>query len=689
MKYIFSALGYFFIYTVSAQLPTVLRDDFNDNTHEWWIGERENHSMKMEDGKYVITSTVKNVGRYSVINTRFDRKKEFTLEATFVQKSGSVNHGFGLLWGDVAGGRHHEFIIASSGNFKIRSTVPGENINEWFTCKVNPMGSENVLRVEALQSEWHYYLNGEKLKTTEALNIYGSQLGVITYTDMVLEVDHFKLNQNLGINLPVNLASGYVKENLGPQVNSPYDDVGPHITTDGRSIMFGVKNSPENIGGINDPEDVWITSSNDGITWSKSVNLGIYLNDKGTNNLAAVSSDNNTLLFCVANGFQIRKRTKDGWSQPEQLNLNFRNEAGNMEANLSPDGKAILFTAKFKQNLNYKVEKREKDVYVIVQKKEGVWSDPINLGNHINTPDDEISPFLSADGRTLYFGSNGRSGYGSYDIYMSKRLGNDWTNWSEPVNLGPEINGPGFDAYFTMAASADYAYLVSNKNSFGKSDLVRVKLPEAIRPKPVVLLTGRTLDAKTKNPIVASLSLEDIASQQRSASSISDPNTGAYRMVLDNGQYGIHVVAQGYLSVNEKLELVKIDKYTELKKDLYLIPIEEDESIELSNVFFQQGRAILKTESFPELDRLVEIMNENPTMKIELSGHTDNIGNKEDLLKLSQDRVLEVKNYMVKKGIKKDRIVGKGYGGTQPLVVNDTNENRERNRRVEFKILRK
>lgn len=689
MKYIFSVLGYFFIYTTSAQLPVVFKEGFNDNSRGWWIGQTDSHSMNMQGGKYIITTTLKNVGRYSVIDSNFDKGKDFILEATFVQKSGSVNHGFGLLWGNVTGDKHHEFIISSSGNYKIRSTVSGENINQWIPCKINLLDSENVLRIESINSEWHYYINNEKVKTTEALVIHGSQLGVISYTDMVLAVDDFTLRQDLGITLPSNLQYGYEKENLGLDVNSAYDDVGPHITADGNAIMFGVKNSPDNIGGAADGEDVWITSSRDGVTWSKSTNMGASLNDKETNNLAAVSSDNNTLLFCKANGFEIRKRTQSGWSSPERLNLNFINEAGNMEGNLSPDGKAILFTAKFKQNLHYKVEGKEKDIFVIVQKKEGVWSDPINLGEHINTGQDEISPFLAADGRTLYFATNGRPGYGSYDMYMSRRLGNDWTNWSEPVNLGPEINSPGFDAYFTMAASADYGYMVSNKNSYGKSDLVRVRLPDAIKPKPVVLFTGRTLDSKTKNPIVASLSFEDIESKQRLGTSISDPKTGSFRLILENGKYGIHAIAKDYLSVNEILELEEITQYTEMEKDLFLVPIEEDESIELSNVFFQQGKAILKSESFPELDRLVEIMQVNPSMKIELSGHTDNQGNKEALMKLSKDRVQEVKNYMVKKGIKRDRIIGKGLGSIKPIVANDTNENRERNRRVEFKILKK
>jgi outer membrane protein OmpA-like peptidoglycan-associated protein len=397
------------------------------------------------------------------------------------------------------------------------------------------------------------------------------------------------------------------------------------------------------------------------------------------------------LLFCRLDGFQIRKRTKEGgWSQPEYLNVKFKNESKTMEGNLSPDGKAILFTSKLAQNLFYRADVDEKDIYVTLQDNNGAWLTPINLGKQINTPEDELSPFLASDGRTLYFSTNGRPGYGSHDIYMSKRQGNGWTSWSEPVNLGPEINGPGFDAYYTLPASADYAYMVSNANSYGASDLVRVKLPEVIKPEPVVLVLGRTLNAKTKDPVSADILFEDLVANKEVGEAISDPKTGSYRITLSKGKnYGIRAAAKGFLSVNENLELMSINQYTEMEKDLFLAPIEVGETIQLNNVFFEQGRPLLKSQSFPELDRLVEILQDNPTIKIELAGHTDNVGNKDALMKLSQDRVLAVKAYLEKKGIKKDRIEGKGYGATQPIMPNSSEANRQRNRRVEVRITRK
>jgi len=691
MRGLLTACACFILLPAQAQLPVLIKDDFTKNPNGWWTGSGENYSMKIERGKYIITTIEKDNGRSITITPYFDKEKDFSIEATFVQQSGSDNNGMGIIWSDNANGKYYEFMITTNGYYQIKSPVAADNVNKWIAYeKIKPMGEANVLKVEQRKSKWYYYINDKQVEVTDAFPIYSSRIGIINYTDMVLEIDNFTFRHDVTINLPPTLAKGLIKENLGPQVNSAWDDLSPIISADGRTILFGIENSPENTGGKEDGEDIWITTSVDGKTWTKKTNMGSPVNDASVNNLAAISADNNMLLFCKAEGFQVRKRTQDGWSEPEFLNVKFINESTHMEGNLSADGKAIVFTSKLKQDLFYKAAGDERDIYVITQDNNGLWSDPINLGKQINTDGDEISPFLAADGRTLYFGTNAKPGYGGYDIFMSKRIGSGWTNWAEPVNLGPEINGAGFDAYYTIPASADYAYMVSNINSYGKADIVRLKLPDMIKPEPVVMLLGRTLNAKTKNPVSAEILFEDLVAHKEVGEAISDPKSGSYRITLPNGKnYGIRAVAKGFLSVNENLELMSITQYAEIQKDLFLVPIEVGETMQLNNVFFEQGKPILKSQSFPELDRLVQIMEENPSIKIELGGHTDNVGNKEALMKLSQDRVLAVKTYLEKNGIKKDRVDGKGYGSTQPIAPNTTEADRQRNRRVEFKITKK
>jgi outer membrane protein OmpA-like peptidoglycan-associated protein len=691
MRGFITACACILFFSAQAQLPILIKDDFSSNPNGWWTGSGENYSMKIENGKYIITTTQKDHGRSITITPYFDKKKDFSLEATFAQRSGSDDNGHGIIWSSNADGKYHEFMITSNGYYQIKSPEAQSNMNKWVENKdIKPLGETNVLKVEQRKSKCYYYINDKQVEVTEALPINSSNIGFINYTDMVLEIDNFTFRHDVKINLPPTLTKGLIKENMGPQVNSAYDDLSPIISADGRTMIFGIEYSPENTGGKEDGEDVWITNSADGKTWTKKTNMGSPVNDATVNNLAAISADNNMLLFCESEGFQLRRRTQDSWSEPENLNVKFKNESTHMEGNLSSDGKAILFTSKLKQDLFYKEGGDDRDIYVTIQNNDGSWSDVINLGKQINTDGDEISPFLAADSRTLYFGTNARPGYGSYDIFMSKRIGNGWTNWTEPINLGPEINGTGFDAYYTIPASADYAYMVSNINSYGKTDIVRLKLPDMIKPEPVVMLLGRTLNAKTKNPVSADILFEDLVTDKEVGEAISDPKTGSYRITLPNGKnYGIRAVAKGFLSVNENLELMSITKYTEIEKDLFLVPIEVGETMQLNNVFFEQGKPILKSQSFPELDRLVQIMQENSSIKIELGGHTDNVGNKDALMKLSQDRVLAVKAYLEKKGIKKDRVDGKGYGSTQPIAPNDSEENRQRNRRVEFKITKK
>jgi outer membrane protein OmpA-like peptidoglycan-associated protein len=314
----------------------------------------------------------------------------------------------------------------------------------------------------------------------------------------------------------------------------------------------------------------------------------------------------------------------------------------------------------------------------------------MNLGPKINTELKDVSPFLAADGKTMYFSSKRAGGFGDQDIWVAKRLDDTWKHWSDPVNMGNTINSDDYDSYYSIAASGDYAFMVTYKNSYGKADIERIKLKKELQPDPVVMVTGKVYNAKTKEPLEAEITYEQLNSGKNQGNARSNSTTGAYKIVLPYGMnYGFHGKASGYIAVNENLDLTDIKQYQEVHKDLYLIPIEVGQSVSLKNVFFKQGTPILLSDSYPELDRLVSIMQDNPTMEIELSGHTDNQGDPKKDLKLSEDRVKTVKEYLVSKGIDPRRITGKGYGGTKPIASNAKEETRKLNRRVEVKITKK
>jgi outer membrane protein OmpA-like peptidoglycan-associated protein len=252
------------------------------------------------------------------------------------------------------------------------------------------------------------------------------------------------------------------------------------------------------------------------------------------------------------------------------------------------------------------------------------------------------------------------------------------------------INTVGFDAYYTLPASGEYGYMVSNINTIGHADIIRFRLPQSIKPEPVILISGRVLNARNQKPLPAMIRFDDLSSGKEVGEARVNPLTGDYKIALPAGKnYGFHAAAQGYLSVNENLELSSLKEYGELKKDLFLVPIAIGESIQLKNVFFVQSKSELMSESYPELDRLVKIMKDNPTIEIELSGHTDTRGVPAANLELSEKRVESVKRYLVAKGIAVKRISGRGYGGSRPIAPSTTAENQQLNRRVEFKIVKK
>lgn len=675
--------------TASGQPPVVLHETFDHNVYGWFEGEGTDYRVSFEGGKYVIDAT--EDGWITSVAPFINEDKDFSLEATFVQVNGQDDNGIGLIWGFDGGSAMNTFTFTTSGFYRIYcSDTRVEIQDDWReTNLIRPMGQPNHLKVVRSGNRMSFFLNGQQMATTRVMPWSGKYVGFVCYTKMRLLVDDYIFRHDIRINLPANARIQGVRENLGPQINTRFDEVSPKISADGRTLYFGRKHSPENIGGVNDREDIWEAHSPDGITWSKGKNLGRPINTKTTNNLVAVSTDKNSFLFHVNDGFAFRHRTASGWSPLEDLGIRFKNESAFLEGCLSADGKAIVFVARLKANAFYKENEKERDIYVCVKRADGTWSAPIHTGKVLNSPGDEYSPFLSADNRTLYFASNGHPGYGDVDIFMSRRLSDGWDRWSEPVNLGLGINTVGFDAYYTIPASGEFGYMVSNINSHGLTDIIRFRLEESIKPDPVVLVEGRVLNARTQTPLEAVIEFEDLASGQTVGEARSDPRTGAFNIVLTAGKnYGYHAAAPGYLAISENLDLKSIDAYSELNRDLLLVPIEIGESIQLKNVFFEQSKATLLPESYPELDRLVRIMVSNKTLEIQLEGHTDGRGDPEANLRLSEARVNAVKDYLVSKGISEKRILGKGFGGARPMVSNDTETNRQMNRRVEFKIIR-
>jgi outer membrane protein OmpA-like peptidoglycan-associated protein len=487
-----------------------------------------------------------------------------------------------------------------------------------------------------------------------------------------------------------------VMENLGETVNSKYVETRPIVSSDGKTLFFARQDHPKNSNGSE--QDVWFAPLRDEKTqtWGQAQNLGSPINNGGSNGVASVSADGNTLLLIntynpdgtvTPEGASVSTRTKSGWSMPVKLNiLNYYNNSDeNVDYFMSNSGKILLMAVERKDGVG------GQDLFVSFQQKFGVWSKPISLGKEVNTKKSEFAPFLAADGKTLYFASDGHKGYGKSDIFYSKRLDDTWTNWSKPLNLGPNINSKDWDAYYAISAAGDYAYLVSTKNGISNSkDIFKIRLVSEFKPEPVILVTGRVLDAKTNEPLSAKIVYESLITGEELGVAQTNPVDGSYTIVLPSGtSYAYMAEAEGYIAVEENIDATETDKYTEVTRDLFLVPFEVGAKIKLNNIFFAQSRYYLREASFSELNRLVKIMKDFPSVEIRLEGHTDNQGDPKLNLKLSVDRVNEVKKYLVEHGVEKRRIDTMGYGDTKPIASNVKEDTRQKNRRVEFVVLKK
>ncbi len=496
------------------------------------------------------------------------------------------------------------------------------------------------------------------------------------------------------INLAENLDWKSKPENLGKNINSPFQEIAPMVTPDGKTIYFTRSSHPENTGGPV-KQDVWYAEIRPDGSIGTALNIGPPINTPEHNSSFSISPDGNTMLLnnvynadgTLEKGLSMTQRESGiKWAQPKKVLIqDYYNRNEFSEFCLSQDGKVLLMTVQ--RNDSY----GRKDVYFSRLQPDNTWSTPKNLGPVVNTAANETSPFLASDGKTLYYSTDGFSGYGDNDIFVTRRLDNTWTNWSKPQNLGPEINTPAWDAYFTISAKADFAYYSTYYNSIGKSDIFRVRLSEDNKPEPVAIIQGNVYNAKTKEPIQASIIYEFLPEGENAGKAISNPETGAYKVVLPlNKKYAILAQAKGYISVDENVDLSTQQEYTEITKDLFLVPIEKNASIRLNNIFFERSRFRLLPESYPELNRWIDILKENSSMIIRLEGHTEIFGKRSDQYDLAKNRVNSVKRYLVEEGdIDPDRIKLKSYGGSQPISTGEGDEERAKNRRVEIKILRK
>lgn len=670
-----------------SQVDTVFYDGFNDSRPTWKKDTEEN-AARVEGGNYIWQR--KQAGEWSTWWTvEGINPEEFILETRFKI---SGNGAFGLLWGSKDIDNANYFMINNSGVAKsylesrnnvsvIRDNIQAVEYNQDY----------NTLTISKTDNRVSYFLNGNKIHEDYFIGFFDENFGFTFQGIATYYMDYLLVKHK--INLVPGIKYSSLPENLGYNINTRTGAICPIVTPDGKGLFFIRVEDPDNTGGSEDYSDIYYAQMGSDNKYQMAVNMKKPLNNNTTNSVMSVTPDGNTLFLLhtynedgsfKSGGLSISNRSGNTWEIPQDIqildhyNLNDYNEFC-----MSNDKKIIVSAVEREGTYG------EKDLYVSFNIEGTLWSAPLNLGPVVNTKRGEISPFLAADNTTLYFSSDGHPGYGGNDIFLTRRLDETWTNWSNPENIGKPINTSDWDAYYSVPASGEYAYFVSNKSGYGNSDIFRIKLPEMARPNPVVLVKGKVLNQKTKTPLQAIINYFDLQNSAISGTAMSNPETGYYQITLPAGRlYGFLASSDKFISVSENVDLKELGEYKELERDLYLVPIEIGEKVRLNNIFFETGKWDLLPESFTELDKLVKILNDNPNMEIEINGHTDNVGNDESNLALSQKRAAAVVTYMLGKGIASTRLDSAGFGESQPVAPNETEEGRALNRRVEFVIIK-
>lgn len=568
---------------------------------------------------------------------------------------------------------------------------------------------------------WAYQLHYRFDDALKYYTIYKTWLASNKGQPMQMEDVNKKMDEcNVGKKLMANPLRAFI-DNMGPHINSPYPDYSAYISTDEGTLIFTSRrkykeNQKKDEGDAGYFEDLYVCTKSNG-EWSDAKNMSEPINEEQYHEATAGLSPDGTRLYIYEHHGKgggdvfVSHLQGSAWSKPDKLSKSINSDYRETTVTESFDGKTLYFISNKPGGLGFG------DIYTSTKDAKGNWGAAVNVGPPLNTKYAEEGLFMIPDGKTLYFSSKGPGSMGGYDIFKSVYENG---KWSTPENLGYPVNSPDDDVYFAISGSGRRGYYASAKEGgYGEKDIyvitflgpekpfaynsednliasaqeaIKAKVAEAVEIKPVSLtiLKGTITDAFTKKPLEASIELVDNVKNEVIATFTSNSSSGKYLVTLPSGKnYGIAVKKEGYLFHSENFDIPLSSGYQEVVKDVELKNVAVGSVIVLKNIFFDFDKATLRPESTNELERLIKLLNDLPTLKIEIGSHTDSKGSDTYNMTLSQARSESVVNYLIGHGIAKDRLVAHGYGETKPIDTNDTDEGRQNNRRSEFKILSK
>lgn len=541
--------------------------------------------------------------------------------------------------------------------------------------------------------------------------------------EATIEVDKHIIECNYGKEI-IEEPERVIISNLGDSVNSVYDDYFPVFSNQDSLLYFTSRRYHEKRDKRNPYdnkyyEDVYVSRLNDEGIWLGAEPLSKKINNKDNNAIVGIAADEKSLYIYSGdeNGGDIRRSDynpkKSAWKKPRRVSRKIRSDQAEGAVFLTESGDTMYFIS-----ANEELTLGGKDIFISVRDERGKWTDPKNLGSLINTPYDEEGIYLSPDGKEMYFGSKGHNSMGGFDVFYTNRQ-EDGT-WSDPENLGYPINTPDDELFFTRSFNDKYAYYTTIRDGgIGARDLYKITflgsekelvlvmedimiaslpdttktgfftLPEQVHIDSFYYLTGRVMDKETREPLLGKLEFIDIENSEVVATAVS-ADSGTYTVkFLEPKKYGVEIIVKDYLFYLDVVDMTYASTDEPMVKNFELEKIKIGTKVVLENIYFETGKAVLKPESYDQLDQVIELLENNETLRMEISGHTDNTGSLRVNTRLSEERAKAVVDYLVSQGIDKERLEWKGYAYSQPIAPNDTEEGRAKNRRVEFKILSK
>jgi flagellar motor protein MotB len=476
-------------------------------------------------------------------------------------------------------------------------------------------------------------------------------------------------------------------KNLGKGVNTVNDEYINTLSADGNELYFTRREPSDEIEGKEFKENFYYSGRHKG-TWDTAVLLGY---PEGTENDAGalcISPDGNLLVFtaCFRKGnsgscdLYYSEKRGGMWSEAKNMGTHINSDLWDAQPSISPDGKTIYFAS------NRKGGYGSSDIWATRRLPTGNWSKPYNLGPVINSVEAEMAPYIHFDNNTLYFSSKGHPGLGGADLFRSVRSG---TSWSTPVNLGFPINTSSDELVVIVNADGETGFISSNiLEGEGAYDIYSFALFDEIRPNPVTYLKGIVFDEDDRKPLQASFELYDLEADSLILSASSDPSGGEFLVCLPVGKnYALNVSCEGYLFYSDHFPLQQVMSRTDpFIRNIPLKKVREGNVMVLNNIFFEFDRYELQPASYPELEKLTEFLRENPGLNVEISGHTDDTGTEQYNLDLSAKRAEAVVHYLASRDVDRSRMTFRGYGETRPVESNETEAGKAKNRRTEVRI---